>query len=105
MNPNVFRERLAKLRTERGVSARGMSLALGKNENYINKIENGKTYPTMILFFEICDFLGVSEKDFFDYEIDNPSGLNALIEKSKKLDNDKLQHLSSIVSDMTGTTE
>ena len=33
-------ERLAKLRTQKGVSARDMSLSLGQANNYINNIEN-----------------------------------------------------------------
>ena len=32
-------ERLAKLRTQKGVSARDMSLSLGQANNYINNIE------------------------------------------------------------------
>ena len=35
-----FAARLSKLRQEKGVSARDMSLSLGQSESYINKIEN-----------------------------------------------------------------
>ena len=41
-------ERLAKLRTQKGVSARDMSLSLGQANNYINNIENKKSLPAMI---------------------------------------------------------
>ena len=34
-----FHKRLAELRTQKGVSARDMSLSLGQSESYINKIE------------------------------------------------------------------
>ncbi|MBR1911209.1 MAG: helix-turn-helix transcriptional regulator [Treponema sp.] len=37
-----FRDRLRFLRNERKISAREMSLALGQNETYINKIETGR---------------------------------------------------------------
>ena len=33
-------ERLAKLRMQKGVSARDMSLSLGQANNYINNVEN-----------------------------------------------------------------
>ena len=33
-------ERIAKLRTQKGVSARDMSLSLGQANNYINNAEN-----------------------------------------------------------------
>ena len=38
-------ERLAKLRTQKGVSARDMSLSLGQANNYINNIE--KKVPSL----------------------------------------------------------
>lgn len=42
---DFFYERLAKLRSQKGVSARDMSLSLGQSESYINKIENKKALP------------------------------------------------------------
>lgn len=49
-------DRLAKLRIQKGVSARDMSLSLGQANNYINTIENKKSLPSMQSFFYICDF-------------------------------------------------
>lgn len=54
---NFFSQRLNELRTQKGVSARDMSLSLGQCESYINKIENQKSLPSMNVFFYICDFL------------------------------------------------
>ena len=62
----VFWKRLAELRIQKGISAREMSLSLGLSDSYINKIENGKTLPSMEAFFDICNFLEVSPRDFFD---------------------------------------
>ena len=42
MENRLFALRLSALRQQKGVSAREMSLALGQNTNYINRIENGK---------------------------------------------------------------
>ena len=44
-------ERLAKLRTQKGVSARDMSLSLGQANNYINNIENKKVTSRYAVFF------------------------------------------------------
>lgn len=57
-------ERLAKLRTQKGVSARDMSLSLGQANNYINNIENKKSLPAMQSFFlhlriSGCDTTGI----------------------------------------------
>ena len=42
MYEEFFGNRLAQLRTAKGISARDMSLSLGLSESYINKIENKK---------------------------------------------------------------
>ena len=52
---DFFSQRLSELRTQKGVSARDMSLSLGQCESYINKIENHKSLPSMNVFFYICD--------------------------------------------------
>ena len=50
-----FPQRVAELRSQKGVSARDMSLSLGQSESYINKIENKHTLPSMAGFFYICE--------------------------------------------------
>ena len=45
MYEDFLPERLARLRTQKGVSARDMSLSLGQANNYINNIENKKSLP------------------------------------------------------------
>jgi len=72
MEQAEFSERLAKLRMAKGVSAREMSLDLGQSANYINKIENNHAFPSMSAFFSICEYLGVSEQEFFN-KLDNTS--------------------------------
>ena len=57
--------RLAKLREEKGVSARDMSLSMGQNPGYINNIESGKSMPSLSGLFYICEYLRPL-KDFFD---------------------------------------
>ena len=66
MYENFVPERLAELRTRKGVSARDMSLSLGQANNYINNIENKKSLPSMPSFFYICEYLGVTPQEFFD---------------------------------------
>ena len=43
--------RISKLRLQKNVSAKNMSLLLGLNEGYISKLENSDGYPTMKSFF------------------------------------------------------
>lgn len=64
----LFAKRLEQLRLEKNVSAREMSLALGQNPSYINRIESGKALPSLSLFFYICDYFQITPKDFFNDE-------------------------------------
>ena len=52
---NAFIQRLVDLRLKKGVSARDMSLSLGQSAGYINNIESGVNYPSMTVFFYICE--------------------------------------------------
>ena len=64
-----FSKRLSSIRAAKGISAREMSLSLGQGAGYINNIENGKNHPSMSMFFEICEYLDVSPKEYFDYPL------------------------------------
>ena len=57
---DLFYQRLIKLRTEKGVSARDMSLSIGQSPGYINSLENRNGFPSMQVFFYICEYLGVT---------------------------------------------
>lgn len=93
MTEKDFSLRLARLRVEKGVSARDMSLSMGQNPGYINNIESGKSMPSLSGIFYICDYLGITPKDFFDVESENPSKANELYEIAKTLSNEQLDNL------------
>ena len=95
-----FQARLSKLRNEKGVSARDMSLSIGQNPGYIHNIENGKALPSMSVFFFICDYLGISPSEFFDIDNTNPGKLKPIIEKMKSLDDEQLDGIAAIVNGM-----
>lgn len=100
MYEKLFYERLSRLRTQKGVSARDMSLSLGQSESYINKIENKKALPSMKGFFYICEYLNIHPKDFFDDEVVAPTKLTEMVEELKKLNDIQLEHLLAIIKDI-----
>lgn len=102
MNEEFIAERIAKLRTQKGVSARDMSLSMGQADNYINNIENRKSLPSFPAFFYICEYLGVTPKEFFDVDVKNPGLLSKLTDEAKHLDNNALTHLLGVVREMRG---
>lgn len=59
-----FSERLAKLRIKAGVSARDMSLSMGQNLRYINKIENRQNFPSMSGFLQSATIWASPRKNF-----------------------------------------
>lgn len=66
MYEDLFAKRLTQLREAKGVSGREMSLDIGQNSSYINRIENGKAMPSMQGFLYICEYLKVTPEEFFD---------------------------------------
>ena len=97
---NEFIQRLVDLRLKKGVSARDMSLSLGQSAGYINNIENGVNYPSMSVFFYICDYLGISPKEFFDTDTANPTKAHALLSAAQGLSDEQLDHLIAIAGDL-----
>ena len=100
MDKNMFIKRLVELRMQKGVSARDMSLTLGQSPSYINNIENGINLPSMTVFFYICDYFGITPKEFFDVELKNPSKSQELMRLSKNLSGDQLDLVMDIVKNL-----
>lgn len=84
MTDKEFSLRLAKLRTQKGVSARDMSLSMGQNPGHINNIETGKSMPSLSGFFYICDYLDITARDFFDDGNEYPEQLRAVFQDMQK---------------------
>lgn len=97
MYEEEFSLRLAQLREKKGVSARDMSLSIGQNPGYINNIESGKAMPSMAGLFYICDYLGITPREFFDIEAKDPQKLNAIINDLKHLDDEQLETVSLLI--------
>lgn len=100
MNEEQFSNRLAQLRSQKGVSARDMSLSIGQNPGYINNIENGKSLPSMSNFFFICDFLGIKPYDFFLDEVQYPNETNEIIKLLNQLNEHQLRAIKMIITEL-----
>ena len=100
MEQSEFIKRLVELRMNKGVSARDMSLSLGQSHRYINNIENGVNFPSMTVFFYICDYFGITPKDFFDTETQNPTKATELLEAVKGLSTEQMDNLISIAKNL-----
>ena len=100
MDEKDFALRLAQLREKKGVSARDMSLSIGQNPGYINNIESGKGAPSLAGIFYICEYLGLTPKEFFDLDTENPTRLNAVIQNLKRLNDRQLSLVEDLVKNI-----
>jgi len=101
MYEDFFSDRIAELRIQKNVSAREMSLALGQNESYINRIENKRSFPSMQVFFYICEYLDVTPKEFFTAKkVESTSQNSTLSENFEKLTPYQNNLISSLVKEL-----
>ena len=100
MEKETFIKRLGELRMGKGVSARDMSLSLGQSAGYINNIESGVNYPSMAVFFYICDYFGITPKEFFDTEISDPGKAHEMLEAIRGLNTEQVDTLISLAKNL-----
>ena len=100
MEKKEFSERLALLRMNKGVSARDMSLSIGQSPGYINNIENGVNYPSITVFFYICEYLGVTPAEFFDTQNSDPVKSRELLDAIRGISTETVDHLIAIAKSM-----
>ena len=72
MDLQFIRERISILRTKKNVSEYRMSTDLGHSKSYIQSISSGRAMPSMSEFLYICEYLGVTPKEFFDEGLEEP---------------------------------
>ena len=94
-------ERIASLRMKRNVSAREMSLAIGQNENYISRIENKQSLPSMQAFFSICEYFHITPNDFFDSDRPNPARVNNIVTILYTLDDEQLDIVLNVAKGLS----
>ena len=97
MFEDLFYDRLIKLRERKGVSAREMSLAIGQSPGYINGLENRNGFPSMQVFFYICEYLGVTPSEFFDDGNGHPLEYRELLKDMDALDEKSRQNVLAII--------
>lgn len=93
MDDTFVRNRISELRTKKGVSEYKMSLDLGHSKSYIQSISSGKALPSFSEFLYICEYLGVTPKEFFDSDSSEPQMICRLTKIAKTLSPEDLSAL------------
>ena len=91
MYSEFVRERISRLRVQKGVSEYKMSYDLGHSRGYINNISSGKTLPSMAEFFAICEYFRITPIEFFDTKTDNPKLRQDVIDAISQLNKEDLE--------------
>ena len=81
MYEQFIRERITFLRIKKGVYEYKMSYDLGHSKSYMQSISSGRALPSLSEFLYICEYLGVTPKEFFDTDIKEPALIHELNEK------------------------
>ena len=85
MDLQFIRERISVLRTKKNVSEYRMSTDLGHSKSYIQSISSGRSMPSLSEFLYICEYLGVTPREFFDEEISEPQLVQRLYELTRNM--------------------
>lgn len=93
MNDAFVRNRITELRIKKGVSEYKMSLDLGHSKSYIQSISSGKALPSLSEFLYICEYLGVTPKEFFDTDALEPQMIRKLTTLAQQLSEEDISVL------------
>lgn len=100
LNEEFVRERITELRMKKGVSEYQMSYDLGHSRGYVYNISSGKSLPPMKEFFAICDYFGITPKQFFDTGARYPVLIQKAIEGMEKLKESDMLILLGMINRM-----
>ncbi len=90
MYEEFVRDRITQLRLKKNVSEYQMSYDLGHSRGYVYNISSGKALPPLKEFFAICEYFGITPKEFFDDGAANPELTKKAIESIAKLDDEDM---------------
>ena len=94
-------QRIVRLREARGISARDLSLSIGTDKNYINRIETLTTKPSIEGLVFICEYFEITIQEFFDDGTDRPLREKELLAVIRKLDDETFGYLLGIATKLS----
>ena len=97
MTAEFVRDRITQLRLQKGVSEYKMSYDLGRSRGYINNISSGKSLPSMMEFFSICEYFDITPVEFFNERVCDPNLMRNIINGLEQLNADDLDLIQRTV--------
>lgn len=97
MNKKDIIFRIGYFRNKANLSARALSLSIGKNSAYITKLEAGEYEPSMSVILDIIDACGTTPEEFFYEDLTSYKTDKQSLEIIKKLSEHKKQALNELL--------
>lgn len=99
MNKDDATARISQLRTKAGLSARDLSLRIGKNSAYISRLEskNDSFEPSVSALLEIIEACGSTQIEFFYYDIYSYSKDREIIDLLKSASSIKKESIINLL--------
>ena len=85
------RERITKLRLQKGVSECKMSYDLGHSRGFVNNISSGKALPSMSEFFAICEYFSITPREYFNADMCSPTAIRETFAELETLEEEDLE--------------
>jgi len=98
MDEQYIKDRITQLRMQKDVSEYQMSYDLGHSRAYINNISSGKSLPSVGELLAVCEYFGISPKEFFNEQLPNPGLLQHVESGLAELNEDDLRMVLGIIS-------
>ena len=79
MDETFIQERIRQLVADSGKSEKLVSRELGRSAGYIQSLTSGKSVPSLLMFFQVCEYFDIAPRDFFDPHISYPQPIQRIL--------------------------
>ena len=79
MDETFIQERIRQLVADSGKSEKLVSRELGRSAGYIQSLTSGKSVPSLLMFFQVCEYFDIEPRDFFDPHISYPLPIQRIL--------------------------
>ena len=91
-------ERIGYFRTKAKLSQKALSIDIGMNIGYINRLESKKDFlPSMEVLLKIIEVCGITEEEFFYSDVNSYATDKQLLDKLRDLSDDKKEALIKLI--------
>lgn len=98
MNKEDIIERIGIARNNANLSARALSLKIGMNDGYINRLETTKKFlPSVEVLLKIIEACGISEEQFFYNDFYRYKQDREMLAKLGTINNEKMQAIITLL--------